>query len=76
MPYFGVPVRNGIAIGLGTVISLAGKPAAASPPAPTISVLDSAGTSYTVTLTVFDSSGTGFVVSNTVLSSGGTAYNV
>jgi hypothetical protein len=76
MPYFGVPVRNGIAIGLGTVISLAGKPAAASPPAPTISVLDSAGTSYTVPLTVFDSSGTSYTVSNTVLSSGGTAYNV
>jgi hypothetical protein len=52
------------------------KPAAALPPAPTISVLDSAGTSYTVTLTVLNSSGAGFVVSNTVLSSGGTAYNV
>lgn len=76
MPYFGVPVRNGIAIGLGTVISLAGKPAAASPPAPTINVRDSAGTSYTVPLTIFDSSGTGYTVSNTVLSSGGTAYNV
>jgi hypothetical protein len=52
------------------------KPAAASPPAPTINVRDSAGTSYTVPLTIFDSSGTGFTVSNTVLSSGGTAYNV
>jgi hypothetical protein len=47
-----------------------------APPAPTINVLDSAGTSYTVPLTIFDSSGTGFTVSNTVLSSGGTAYNV
>ena len=47
-----------------------------APPAPTINVRDSAGTSYTVTLTVLNSSGTGFVVSNTVLSSGGTAYNV
>jgi hypothetical protein len=48
----------------------------ATPPPPTISVRDSAGTSYTVPLTIFDSSGTGFTVSNTVLSSGGTAYNV
>lgn len=76
MPFFGAPIRNGLAIGLGTIIGLAGKPAAASPPAPTISVRDSAGTSYTVPLTVLNSSGTGFTVSNTVLSSGGTAYNV
>jgi len=40
------------------------------------SVLPSAGTpSYTVTLTVLDSAGTGFTVPQAVLSSAGTSYN-
>jgi hypothetical protein len=51
-------------------------PSAPPPPVGNITVLNSAGTLYTVPLTVLDSSGTSYTVSNTVLSSGGTAYNV
>ena len=77
MPYFGVPIRNGLPIGLGTVASLASLAPAAAPPPPagSFAVLPAAGTpTYTVTRTVLDSAGTSYSVSGTVLSSGGTSY--
>lgn len=77
MSYFGIPIRNGLAIGLGSVAALGIDTGAAPPPPPsTITVLGSTGTSYSVPLTVLDSAGTSYTVSSTVLSSTGTAYTV
>ena len=77
MSYFGIPIRNGLAIGLGSVAAL-GVDVGAAPPPPVgnITVLGSTGTSYSVPLTVLDSAGTSYTVSSTVLSSNGTAYTV
>jgi len=44
-------------------------------PATTFTVLDSAGTSYSVSRNVLDSLGVSYAVSGTVLASNGTAYN-
>jgi len=52
-----------------------GAPAPPPPPA-NITVLNSAGASYSVPLTVLDSAGASYTVSSTVLSSNGTAYVV
>ncbi len=78
MSFFGPDLRNGLPIGLGTIASLASRaPAAAPPPPPgTITVLNSAGASYSVPLTVLNSAGASYTVSSTVLSSNGTAYVV
>lgn len=44
-------------------------------PVTTFTVLDSAGTSYSVTRNVLDSLGVSYAVSGTVLASNGAAYN-
>jgi len=77
MSYFGVPLRNGLAIGLGSVAALGVDTGAAPPPPPsTITVLNSAGASYSVPLDVLSSAGVSYTISSTVLSSNGTAYVV
>lgn len=74
MPFFGIPIRNGLALGLGAVASLATDFAAPNPGPPWI-VLNSSGTSYSVDEEVKSSAGTSYYVAETVLSSNGTAYN-
>lgn len=77
MPFFGVPIRNGIPLGLGSVVGF-GIAVAAAPPPPlnTFDVLPSSGSpTYTVANDVPDSSGTVFAVLATVLSSDGTSYS-
>jgi hypothetical protein len=74
MSFFGIPIRNGLAIGLGTVASLATDFASPNPGPPWI-VLTSTGTAYTVDEVVLDSSGTPYYVVETVLSSTGASYN-
>lgn len=76
MSFFGPDLRNGLPIGLGTIASLASRAPAAAPPPAGLTVLDSAGASYSVPLTVLDSAGASYTVSSTVLSSNGTAYVV
>lgn len=73
---FGIPVRNGLAIGLGTVAAL-GVTTAPNPPdpGPPWIVLDAAGVSYICSDAVLDSSGVSYTVVATVLSSDGTSYN-
>ncbi len=71
---FGIPVRNGLALGLGTVATLATDYAGPNPGPPWI-VLSSNGTSYTVDAVVLSSNGTSYYVVETVLASNGTAYN-
>lgn len=74
MSFFGVPLRNGIPLGLGTVAALSSAGAAVTPAAG-FAVLPAAGTpTYTVTTTVLGSTGTSYVVGTTVLSSNGTSY--
>ena len=77
MPFFGVSIRNGIPLGLGSVIGFGVEVAAAPPPPPsTFDVLPSSGSpTYTVTNDVPNSSGTVFTVLATVLSSNGTSYS-
>jgi hypothetical protein len=74
MPFFGIPIRNGISIGLGTIVSLATDLASPNPGPPWI-VLTSAGTPYSVDEEVKSSNGTSYYVVETVLSSTGAAYN-
>ena len=69
---FGIPVRNGLAIGLGSVATLAA--GGASAPVSGFSVLDAAGVSYSVPLTVLGADGTSYTVSSTVLGADGTSY--
>jgi hypothetical protein len=71
---FGISVRNGLAIGLGTVATLATDYAGPNPGPPWI-VLSSGGTPYTVDAVVLSSDGTSYYVVETVLASNGTAYN-
>ena len=71
---FGIPVRNGLALGLGTVITLATDYAGPNPGPPWI-VLTSNGTPYTVDEVVLDSAGTSYYVVETVLTSNGTSYS-
>lgn len=77
MPFFGVPIRNGLPIGLGSAAGFGG---ALPPPPPSsfIEVADSLGNKYAIPLplTVLSSDGTSYVVPTTVLSSGGTPYNL
>jgi len=75
MPYFGIPIRNGLPLGLGSVVGLASGVQPIPSPG-TIDVLNSAGTSYTVPLIVPDSLGFEYVVTDTVLASNGTPYVV
>ena len=74
MSFFGIPLRNGLAIGLGTVVTLATDFATPNP-GPPWTVLSSTGTAYSVDEVVLDSSGASYYVVETVLSSNGTAYN-
>lgn len=71
---FGIPVRNGLTIGLGSVATLATDYAGPNPGPPWI-VLASNGTPYTVDAVVLSSNGTSYYVVETVLASNGTAYN-
>jgi hypothetical protein len=71
---FGIPVRNGLAIGLGTVAPLATDYAGPNPGPPWI-VLTSDGTPYSADAVVLSSNGTSYYVVETVLSSNGTAYS-
>ena len=72
MPFFGLPIRNGLPIGLGSV---AGFGSALNVVPTGFAVLPAAGApSYSVTTTVLDSLGTSYTVSTTVLNSAGTAY--
>jgi len=73
MPFFGIPIRNGLSIGLGSVISLASDYASPNPGPPWI-VLSSTGVPYSVDEEVKNSDGTSYYVVETVLSSNGTAY--
>jgi hypothetical protein len=77
MPFFGVPIRNGIPLGLGSVVGFGIAVAAAPPPPPnTFDVLPSSGApTYTVTNDVPNSSGIVFAVLAAVLSSDGTSYS-
>ena len=70
---FGIPVRNGLAIGLGSVATLATDYAGVVPPSG-FSVLDAAGVSYSVPLTVLGADGASYTVSSTVLGADGTSY--
>ena len=71
---FGIPVRNGLGLGLGRVATLATDFAGPNPGPPWI-VLTSTAVPYTVDEEVLNSSGTSFYVVETVLTSNGTAYN-
>lgn len=71
---FGIPVRNGLGLGLGTVATLATDFAGPNPGPPWI-VLTSDATPYTVDEEVLDSAGTSYYVVETVLTSGGTSYS-
>lgn len=70
---FGIPVRNGLALGLGTVATLATDYAGPNPGPPWI-VLSSNGTAYTVDAVVLSSNGTSYYVVETVLGADGTSY--
>lgn len=74
MPFFGVPIRNGLAIGLGAVATLATDFASPNPGPPWL-VATSAGVQYSVDEEVKSSTGATHYVVETVLSSAGTAYN-
>ena len=77
MPYFGVPIRNGLSIGLGSVAALGVTTTAAPPPPPAdITVLSSDGTSYGVSFSVLTSAGTPYTITSTVLDSAGNPYTV
>ena len=74
MSFFGIPIRNGLPLGLGAVVSLATDFATPNPGPPWL-VLTSAGVAYSVDEEVKSSAGTSYYVVETVLSSNGTAYN-
>ena len=78
MPFFGVPIRNGLSLGLGQAISVGAAASPLPPPTSYINVADSLGNEYAIPLplTVLDSSGASYVVPTTVLSSGGTPYDL
>ncbi len=71
---FGIPVRNGLGLGLGTVATLATDFAGPNPGPPFI-VLASDSTPYSVDTIVLNSAGTSFYVVETVLTSDGTSYS-
>lgn len=73
MPFFGVPIRNGLALGLGSVAALATDYAAPNPGPPWL-VLSSAGVAYSVDEEVKNSAGTSYYVVEAVKSSTGTEY--
>jgi hypothetical protein len=77
MPFFGVPVRNGLPFGLGSAAGF-GRALPPSPPSSFINVADSLGNEYAIPLplTVLSSDGTSYVVPTTVLSSDGTSFNL
>lgn len=70
---FGIAIRNGLAIGLGTVIALGGR--ASTNPGPPWIVLDSNGSSFVCSNVVLDSSNVAYVVLSQVLDSSGNSYN-
>jgi hypothetical protein len=71
---FGIPVRNGLSLGLGTVATLATDFASPNPGPPGTG-LTSDGTAYVVDEVVLASNGTAYYVVETVLTSNGTEYN-
>lgn len=73
---WGVALRNGLAIGLGTVPAL-GVTTAPNPPdpGPPWIVLDSDGNDFICSDSVLDSDGNVFVVVASVLNSSGTSFN-
>jgi len=71
---FGIPVRNGLSLGLGTVATLATDFASPNP-GPPWTVLTSNGTAYVVDEVVLASNGTAYYVVETVPTSNGTEYN-
>lgn len=73
MPFLGIPIRNGLSLGLGTVVALATDYASPNPGPPWI-VFSSAGAPYSVDAEVKNSAGTSYYVVEIVLSSDGTAY--
>jgi len=71
--YYGVPLRNSVALGLGGIIALA--TAEASPlPGPPFQVASSAGAVFDCGTTVLNSGGTAYVVVDSVKNSAGTEY--
>ena len=74
---FGIPVRNGLAIGLGTVAALGIQTTAPSPPdpGPPWIVLDADGNSFICSDSVLDSDGNSFTVIAAVLDADGNSFN-
>lgn len=71
--YYGVPLRNSVALGLGGIIALA--TAEATPnPGPPFQVASSSGVLYDCNTVVLNSSGATFVVVDSVKNSAGTEY--
>ena len=71
--YYGVPLRNSVALGLGGIIALA--TAEAPPlPGPPFQVASSAGTVFDCGTIVLSSDGTAYVVVDSVKNSAGTEY--
>jgi hypothetical protein len=74
MMFFGSSIRNGLTIGIGSIVALATDFASPNPGPPWI-VLSSTGAAFNVDEVVIDSSNTSYYVVETVLSSNGTSYN-
>jgi hypothetical protein len=71
--YYGVPLRNSVALGLGGIIALA--TAEAPPlPGPPFQVASSTNVLYDCGTIVLDSGGTAYVVVDSVKDSAGTTY--
>ena len=71
--YYGVPMRNSVALGLGGIIALA--TAEATPlPGPPFQVTSSTNVIYNCDTIVLDSGGTAYVVVDSVKDSAGTTY--
>jgi hypothetical protein len=73
---FGIPVRNGLAIGLGTVAALGVNVSVNPPdPGPPWIVLDADGNPYICSDSVLDSDGNSFTVIASVLDADGNTFN-
>lgn len=72
---FGIPVRNGLAIGLGTVVALGIKSVNPPDPGPPWIVLDADGNSFICSASVLDSDGNSFTVIAAVLDADGNSFN-
>jgi hypothetical protein len=74
--YFGVALRNGLAIGVGSIIAL-GKQASvpSPPPSTTWDVESSSNTSYICSTAVLSSDNTSYACVSTVKDSAGSEYS-